>query len=140
MTSFPSFNNIFEGPQECCGFLVERIFHGIARKFLSVNKGTIDFAPAVASWIFILAVVNATFPRALPRLASSWWMALALRLLTPYFAFRYVWIPANRILFYFLKRRIGLSEDLLNQVYLVVLPHVLAFAYDTIYSQAFKLI
>ena len=78
MAALPSLRNIFEGP-DCNDFFVERIFKGLATRFLSVNVGTIDFAPAVASWIFIFAVVNLTFPRVLPRLLNSWWMVVLSR-------------------------------------------------------------
>ncbi len=116
MYYIPSLAKLFQGPEEDCAFFVDRFFKLVAVKFVTVNDGSIDFAPAVASWIFIFAVANAVFPRVLPRLLSTWAVAFA-RVLTPYLAFRYFWIPANRILFAWLQLYCKLTTDQMNQVW-----------------------
>ncbi len=119
MTMLPSLYNLFQGPEEeCCSFFIEKAIKQLYFRVCEINNGTIDFAPALSSWIFILAVINVAFPRVFPRLITFKWLEVLLRFLSPYIAFRFFWIPFNRLLFYLLQKVLELSPE---QIYQVVL-------------------
>ncbi len=125
----PSLYNLFQGPEEeCCSFFIEKAFKQVFYRVSEINNGTIDFAPALASWIFILAVINVAFPRVFPRFIRFKWLEVLLRFLSPYIAFRFCWIPFNRLLFYFFEKVLELSQE---QTYQVRLKCHFAFLYTS---------
>ena len=72
----------------------------IRSSLLSINKG-IEFSPVMASWIFLVAAVNLSFPEILnfcTRQRCRRFVRLVARILFPWLAFHCLWIPVNIIL------------------------------------------
>jgi hypothetical protein len=69
------------------------------RTFSTLNQG-IEFSPVLASWMFILAAVNLSYPGLLPVACkyAEKFMWAAFRFALPWLSFCYLWVPANQML------------------------------------------
>ena len=86
--------------------------------FTSLNAG-IEFSPLIACWIFILAAVNWIFPSVLPSYFNwtqlSTYFRLFRRCVTIWMMYYFIWVPANRALFWTLKEYLHLPVMLCQQ-------------------------